>query len=338
MNPKLSVIIPIFKVEDYLERCVLSVINQDYRNIEIILVDDGSPDRCPQICDTLALTDDRIVVIHKPNGGLSSARNTGIDAARGEYLAFLDSDDQWAKGKLGIIMELLEETEADMLIYNSVNLYSDGTLRRASCPPYMKRGVSTYQIEVLYPLLIENGNLQEQAGTHIIRHDYLTSNGLYFKEGLLGEDTEWMMRALRRIKSVAVTDTPLQIYTAGRIGAITSSITTKNIQDLIDIIRKSIYYHSSNLQIRKYELAHCSYLWATALGLFSFVADADKHHIKQQLKMLKSKLNLQDHPKAKMPGIIYAVFGFNFTAWILALYIKAHRKNLVNKKEIVHDC
>lgn len=88
-----SVIVPIYNVEAYLERCVDSIINQTYKNLEIILVDDGSPDRCGEICDEYASKDSRIVVIHKENGGLSDARNAGIEKAQGEYLSFVDSDD-----------------------------------------------------------------------------------------------------------------------------------------------------------------------------------------------------------------------------------------------------
>ena len=88
-----SVIVPIYNVEAYLERCVDSIINQTYKNLEIILVDDGSPDRCGEICDNYATKDSRIVVIHKENGGLSDARNAGIEKAQGEYLSFIDSDD-----------------------------------------------------------------------------------------------------------------------------------------------------------------------------------------------------------------------------------------------------
>lgn len=93
MSDKISVIIPIYKVEKYLEKCVNSVMQQTYQNLEIILVDDGSPDNCPQICDELAKKDGRIKVIHKENGGLSSARNAGLDIAQGEYISFIDSDD-----------------------------------------------------------------------------------------------------------------------------------------------------------------------------------------------------------------------------------------------------
>ena len=89
----ISVIIPVYCVEQYLDQCISSVVSQTFTNLEIILVDDGSPDRCGQICDDWALKDVRISVIHKKNGGLSDARNSGIDASKGEYICFVDSDD-----------------------------------------------------------------------------------------------------------------------------------------------------------------------------------------------------------------------------------------------------
>ena len=88
-----SVIVPIYNVEKYLEKCIESIVNQTYKNLEIILVDDGSPDNCPAICDEWAQKDSRIKVIHKKNGGLSSARNAGLEVSNGEYISFVDSDD-----------------------------------------------------------------------------------------------------------------------------------------------------------------------------------------------------------------------------------------------------
>ena len=93
MEDKISIIVPVYNVEKYLNRCVDSILNQTYRNLEIILVDDGSPDNCGAVCDAYAGLDPRIRVIHKPNGGLSDARNAGLDVATGEYVGFIDSDD-----------------------------------------------------------------------------------------------------------------------------------------------------------------------------------------------------------------------------------------------------
>ena len=90
---KVSVVVPVYGVEQYLEKCVDSLINQSMEDIEIILVDDGSPDCCPQMCDELASRDSRIVVVHKPNGGLSDARNVGVKHATSDYVIFVDSDD-----------------------------------------------------------------------------------------------------------------------------------------------------------------------------------------------------------------------------------------------------
>lgn len=99
MNFKISIIVPIYKVEKYLNRCIDSILNQSYKNIEVILVNDGSPDKCGEICDEYLLKDNRIIVIHKANGGLSSARNSGLDIATGDYIGFVDSDD-WIEPRM----------------------------------------------------------------------------------------------------------------------------------------------------------------------------------------------------------------------------------------------
>ena len=93
MQPKVSIVVPVYNVEKYLDRCIQSLRNQTVRDIEIILVDDESPDNCPALCDRYALEDARIKVVHKKNGGLSSARNAGLKAAAGKYVGFVDSDD-----------------------------------------------------------------------------------------------------------------------------------------------------------------------------------------------------------------------------------------------------
>lgn len=113
-NPLISVIVPIYKVEKYLDKCVQSIVEQTYKNLEIILVDDGSPDNCPKMCDEWAEKDARIKVIHKENGGLSDARNFGVKASNGEYIAFVDSDDYVASNYIEYLYGILADNSADI--------------------------------------------------------------------------------------------------------------------------------------------------------------------------------------------------------------------------------
>lgn len=116
MDDLISIIIPVYKAEPYLKKCVDSIINQTYTNLEIILVDDGSPDGCPQICDEYAAKDNRIKVIHKENGGVSKARNAALDIATGKYIGFIDSDD-WAEPKMfEVLYDVLSLSNADISI------------------------------------------------------------------------------------------------------------------------------------------------------------------------------------------------------------------------------
>ena len=125
MSELISIIVPVFKVEKYLKRCVESIRNQTYPDIEIILVDDGSPDACPQICDQYAQEDTRIKVIHKSNGGLSDARNCGIDAARGKYIGFVDSDDYIHPEMYMQLWKNIKESMADIAVCGVEKVYSD---------------------------------------------------------------------------------------------------------------------------------------------------------------------------------------------------------------------
>lgn len=126
-HPPVSIIVPIYKVEPYLRRCLDSLINQTYTNLEIILIDDGSPDCCPQICDKYAVKDNRIKVIHKKNGGLSDARNTGLDICKGEYISFVDSDDWVSKNYIERLLNLAIKEDAGIVI--GENIRTDGNSR-----------------------------------------------------------------------------------------------------------------------------------------------------------------------------------------------------------------
>ena len=129
---KILIIIPVYKVEDYIETCLESVIHQSYQNLEILIVDDGSPDRCPDICDRYATQDDRIQVIHQSNQGLSAARNTGIEYTTGEYVLFLDSDDYLSPNYCEIVLNAAERTGSDIVVGEIVTVDGEGGMLDSS--------------------------------------------------------------------------------------------------------------------------------------------------------------------------------------------------------------
>lgn len=136
---RFSIIVPIYKVERYLKTCIDSILTQTFSDFEVILVDDGSPDLCGKICNDYAENDLRIKVLHKANGGLSSARNAGLDIAIGEYIIFIDSDDFWDDNTaLENINKNLTETKADLLIFPAKRYYEDknkvSSLHCSVCP------------------------------------------------------------------------------------------------------------------------------------------------------------------------------------------------------------
>ena len=132
MKPLISIIVPVYNVEQYIQRCLNSIINQTYKNLEIILVDDGSPDQCPQICDDYAAKDSRIMVIHKKNGGLSDARNAGLDICKGKFISFVDSDDWIDTNYIKTLFDLLTETKTDIAIGNFFK--TDGLKKNPTFP------------------------------------------------------------------------------------------------------------------------------------------------------------------------------------------------------------
>ena len=130
----ISVVIPVYKVEKFLNECVQSVLSQTYENLQVILVDDGSPDRCGEMCDKWADKDHRIQVIHKKNGGLSDARNAGLAVAAGAYIAFVDSDDWIAPQMYEVMLKTIKEQNADIVACGIVNTYGDRQILYT--PPY----------------------------------------------------------------------------------------------------------------------------------------------------------------------------------------------------------
>lgn len=150
MHDLVSVIVPVYKVEPYLRKCVDSILSQTYQNLEIILVDDGSPDACGAICDKYAKQDNRITVIHKPNGGLSDARNAGLDVMTGDYVAFVDSDDWIMPRMYETLLQMLKQFQADMA-FGAVadDLEQDGKVTTVKVSNYGDEPFSESAVEAM---------------------------------------------------------------------------------------------------------------------------------------------------------------------------------------------
>ena len=153
-----SVVLPIYGVEKYLDRCINSIVNQTYSNIEIILVDDGSLDNCPQMCDAWAEKDPRIKVVHKDNAGLGMARNTGIENATGEYICFFDSDDYVALDTIEKAYTLAKKESSELVVFGISNVDRNGTVVKSYVPQTEKVTFSGIEVQnVFLPDLIASG-------------------------------------------------------------------------------------------------------------------------------------------------------------------------------------
>lgn len=151
MDEKVSIIVPVYNVEKYLDKCIESIVNQTYRNIEIILVDDGSPDKCPEVCNEWAKKDDRIKVIHKENGGLSSARNAALEIAQGDYITFVDSDDWIENDMIQSMLTCAAKNDADIVCcgFYFDNVDTTGHLQKFEKAEYENE-------EIVLNLLLDN--------------------------------------------------------------------------------------------------------------------------------------------------------------------------------------
>ena len=179
----ISVIIPVYNVESYLKQCVESVLQQTYPHLEIILVDDGSPDNCPAICDEYAQKDARVKVLHKKNGGLSSARNAGMDVATGEYICFFDSDDFIENDMLEKMLFAMEENDKEVCICGySVDVYNElGEVvsKKDVMPPYSSMDKQLSLDEYEYVL-----GICGYAWNKLYKRQFLQKHNLRFEEGI----------------------------------------------------------------------------------------------------------------------------------------------------------
>jgi glycosyltransferase involved in cell wall biosynthesis len=268
---KLSVIVPVYRVEQTLDRCLKSIVSQNYDDMEVILVDDGSPDRCPRMCDKWAQRNSRIQVVHKENGGLSDARNAGLEKAQGEYVTFVDSDDYVGLDTYRQLMELLAENPNVNLLEYPVYWHYGTREQRV-----LNFGNKIYTDSTLYWL---KGYAYEHtyAWNKIYRRTLF--EGVRFPKGQVFEDVATLPLILQKQPCVATTSKGLYHYCWNKKG-ITATATGSELQQLLNhhinilntwnVFDRRYYMHILNIQLDVCELTgEEPQLPALFVGLFT---------------------------------------------------------------------
>lgn len=209
-----SIIVPIYKVEQYLARCIESILAQTFTDFELILVDDGSPDKCPAICDSYAAQDSRIVVLHLPNGGVSKARNAGLDIATGTYIAFCDGDDWWEPNLLACAMEKNRVEQWDWVSFY-FRAIDDNGIRREFVYPASERIFNNWDEKIQFMLLdFLHGRFGWEVWARLFKRDIIERYGIRFCETCenFAEDMSFCVKFLLCCNSIATIDSCLYNY------------------------------------------------------------------------------------------------------------------------------
>lgn len=234
MSDLISIIIPVYNVEQYLERCVKSVINQTYKDLQIILVDDGAKDSSGQMCDELAKLDNRIEVIHKENGGLSDARNHGMRIAKGKYIGFVDSDDYIAEDMFETLYRVITENESDISIVSFYEMYNDKLIGVRDSG---KLEIMNKQ-EAIKELLIDT-KIQSYAWNKLFKKELF--DGLEFPTGKNFEDIATTLLLFEKCDKVALLEEP-KYYYLRRDNSIIGVRNTKTYTDYLEVIYDKYMY------------------------------------------------------------------------------------------------
>ena len=274
MKKLISIVLPIYNVENYIEKCMESVLNQTYKNIEIILVDDGSPDNCPIICDQYVKEDNRVKVVHKENGGLSDARNAGIKVANGDYITFIDSDDYVDKDYVEFLYNTIEETDADIAIGGHRVIYDSGKIIEKE----------THENSVLEPkkvlerILYDDGIDLSAWGKLYKRYLF---NDIKFPKGRLFEDSATTYMLVDKANKIAINSISKYNYII-RKNSISNAKFSPKKMDLITSTRemseyvKNKYPDLKNAANRRLMYAYLSTLSQLAPNVCTFLASPRK--------------------------------------------------------------
>lgn len=323
---RFSVIVPIYNVEKYLQTCVDSILAQTYSDLEVILVDDGSPDHCGELCDQYAEGDSRVKVVHKVNGGLSSARNAGLDIAIGEYVIFVDSDDYWDDNTaLEHIQSNLLESNADLLVFPAKRYYEDENRFTSILNLEVGRNkVTTDNTDQAIKYMLENNIYRAAAWNKVIKKSIIDKHNMRFKVGYLSEDMDWCGDLLVYCNRFDFYENPFYVYRQHRKGSITSGKTEKLVADKLYMCQKG-YKQCIGLPDRNKAqllLSYYAYEYAVALGVSSGVKN---RKTLLEMRNLQVLLDYDLCHKVKQVNKMKKIVGYGLTRRVLCVFVKIKR-------------
>lgn len=325
MSYKLSFIIPVYNVEKYLAECIDSILSQGKSGYEIILVDDGSTDQSSRICDEFQYNYQNIIkVIHKPNGGLSSARTTGLSIAQGDYIAFLDSDDRISAGAIDKIMDWIKTASVDICFMQAVKFFEDGKRESLGDNVYQE-GVRKKGKSEVISYLCSRPKYPGSACTKLFRRNFLYEGDISFpQDRRTNEDLGFTFDCLLTAETFDALDCPYYEYRQGRQGSITKSNTLKGFWDHALFVNESIEKVSlkqkDNEKYSKQLLAFVAYEFALMIYMFARLGKVDRIKAHQYLREHLDIMKYGKSKKVKMVYVASRVVGISLTSKLLNYY------------------
>ena len=326
MNKKLSFILPIYKVEAYLPQCVDSILSQAGEDCEIILVDDGSPDGCGRICDDYAAKHEIVKVIHKENGGLSSARNAGMEQATGEYVLFVDSDDYIEEGSVAKILRWIDETDADVAFLLSKKVYPDGTSEPLG-ENLVREKIHGKGREEVLRFLASCPKFPASAWGKIYRRAFLQENDFHYPhDRRLSEDLEYSLNLFLTAEKFDYLDFPYYCYRQNRAGSICNTVNARYYFDTFRFVEDSAKRfgedNKAKNEIAALALSFAAYEYAILVWQILDLSGDDRKQALELLRQHRWVLRYGKSKKTKLVNTVVSVLGLEGTAKLLDWYMK----------------
>lgn len=323
---KVSFILPIYNVEKYLGECVESLLQQTYRDFEVVLVDDGSPDNSPALCDAYAEKDSRVRVVHKQNGGLSDARNAGLAVAKGDYVIFVDSDDFWVgKDSLQQLMEVVDaHPECDFISFNCSYYYQD-TKTYKKWVAFDEKLAIPADKDTAMRSLVASGTMPMSAWLKVISRKSLLDMGLVFQKGILSEDIPWFIDLLEGCKKCMFVNHYVYAYRQNVSGSITNTPGERSFNSLFYIVKSEIEkIKGRNFSLEAIDALYSfiAYEFCILLAMLDYLPSEIQNKNRKELYKYKWLLQFTNNPKVKKASLINKFFGIRVTEFVLRFYLQ----------------